>query len=522
MPLPPTRHDSIAVSSDDARARHPRDPRGLDPSSATMLPIGNRVAGKYRVLALLERGGSECACIAVEGRSASARRLVLLETPRAEQRHSTGADAFVAEARQRQRMNHPNVTQTYDLVLHEGRPVVVAEYVEGESLATLLSLAFGMPEFTLEMRLTILAGALRGLHYIHQVGDETGKPARLVHGGLSPHDVLIGYDGSVKLAGFGGASVGLRSRSSAAIAPANLEYLAPEQLAAPSVQASDVFAMGILLWEVATLQRFWSNLPHYEIQRRLSAFDIPDVARLEPNLGSPLERICRKALAADPGLRYPSATHLLIDVERYLAERSAVAPAAAIARVMSAACGALREESRQVIDDALEAVHGGSARRSEAPSVLPFWSVLPGEPRAISTTALWAAGTLGALLIAVAARHTRLDGPGLREGRPIAGESSSGEGVWLGAPALEPEATASPEAGLEPPPAGDTTATGAAASAAARLEARASGSTTIQTLPLEPRSAGASRAAGVSGSASPARRDRSSRDGRSLEIRLER
>jgi len=437
-------------------------PRLSEPNLGKAPSIGSRVAGKYRVLALLESGGWVNACVAVEARPTSARRMVVLETLRGEQRQSTGVEAFVADARVRQQMNHPNVVQTYELVRHEGLPVIVTEYVEGESLATLLALAFGMPEFSLEMRLTILAWALRGLHYIHQVHDAAGRPLRLVHTGISPHDVIVGYDGCIKLAGFGSATAGAaRGRSSAAIAPPNLEYLAPEQLHGPSLPASDVFAAGIMLWELVALQRFWSDLPEYEIRRRLHAFDIPDVARLKPNFGGQLGRICRKALAADPSQRYPTATELLIDLEQYLAERSAVAPPVAIALVMNAACGQLREEARVTLDEAFEALHGGAPRRSEAPSEAGLWRVLAREPRASSTTALWAAGTLGALLIAVAVQRTRITAPAARDAGPIASESVLLEGRRAAPHGLDPqgrsplgiEASPSPSA----PHDGDTT-----------------------------------------------------------------
>src|SRR5690606_16687921 len=132
----------------------------------------------------------------------------------------------------------PHLLEARELAWHEGLPVLVTEYVEGESLATLLALA--RPEFSLELRLGVLAAALRGLRHIHQLRDADGRPPSLVHAGLSLHDVLVGDDGSVKLGGFGATTAAARCRRSAAIAPCNLEYLAPEQLRGPSLPASDV------------------------------------------------------------------------------------------------------------------------------------------------------------------------------------------------------------------------------------------------------------------------------------------
>jgi len=457
-----------------------RSEPGPAPSTSGKSPaIGSHVAGRYRVAALLHSDGTGHACVAVDERPKSDRRLVMLETLPLEQRASSAAiEAFVRDARLRERMNHPNVVQTYELVQHEGLPVLVTEYLEGESLATLLALAFGMPEFSLEVRLTILAHAVRGLASIHQLGAHqldrgAGRPSRLVHANVSPHDIVITYDGAVKLSGFGSAAGGARRRPNAALAPANLEYLAPERLHASMQPASDVFSAGILLWELVALQRFWNQLPEYEVRRRLVAFDIPDIARLKPQVGGELARICRRALAADPGQRYPNAAPLAIDLERFLVERAAVAAPATIALVMRNACGALQREAQQRLSSALDAVQGGSpqrgSERSDTPSEAGIWHVLTKErPMSGSTTAVWAAGALGALLIAIAALIARTQ-PSSSDVEPIAIEPVSRESASTEAalPAIPP-----PDRASEAPP--------------AAAPERRSSTTTIQTLLPDP------------------------------------
>jgi eukaryotic-like serine/threonine-protein kinase len=433
--------------------------------------IGSRVAGRYRVAALVHGDRAGHAFVAVDERPSSARRLVMLETLPLEQRaSSTAIEAFVQDARLRERMNHPNVVQTHELVQHEGLPVLVTEYLEGESLATLLALAFGMPEFSLEVRLTILAHAVRGLAFIH-----AGPPSRLVHANVSPHDIVITYDGSVKLSGFGRAPGGARRRPDAVITPGNLEYLAPERLHASLQPASDVFSAGILLWELVALQRFWHQLPEYEIRRRLVTFDIPDIARLKPRVSGELARICRQALAADPGDRYPSAVPLSIDLERFLVQRSAVAAPATIARVMSNACSALQSEARQRLSSALDAVRGARPQRGpepgESPSEVGIWHVLTKErPLSGSTTAMWAAGALGALSIAIAAQSAQ--SPSSSDVQPVAIEPVS-------LPAASLQAVSPPDPVVSPP---DRVADIPALVAPERHSA----TTTIQTLMPDP------------------------------------
>lgn len=452
-------------------------PTAFASASGKTMAIGSRVAGRYRVVALLHDDGIGHACVAVDERPGGARQLVVLETLPGEQRPSSAAiEAFVHDARLRERMKHPNVVQTLELVQHDGLPVLVTEYLEGESLATLLALAFGMPEFSLEVRLTILAHAVRGLAYIHQLGAGAGR-APLVHANVSPHDIVISYDGVVKLSGFGSAAGGARRRSNVAFAPANLEYLAPERLHASLQPASDVFAAGILLWELVALQRFWNQLPEYEIRRRLVAFDIPDIARLRPQVSGELARICRQALAADPSHRFPSAAQLSIALERFLVERSAVAAPATIALVMNHACGALQREAQQRLASALDAALGAS-RRSEAPSEVGIWHVLTKErPMPRSTLAAWAAGALAALSIAIAAYGARTSAPS---------PSDAAKPVALDAPREAMSSRAPPPPAL---PALDE-AGGGEGSTLEAPEGRSS-TTTIQTLMPErtPRSA---------------------------------
>jgi serine/threonine protein kinase len=457
--------------------------------------IGSRVAdsrgaSRYRVLALLHGDGGGHAYVAADERPGSAHRLVVLETLPGEPRPSAAAiEAFVRDARLCERMHHPNVVETYELVQHEGLPVLVTEYLEGESLATLLALAFGMPEFSLEVRLTILTHAVRGLAYIHQPyihqpGALSGRPSRLVHANVSPHDIVVTYDGGVKLAGFGSTAGSARRRSihalsPAALPPAALEYLAPERLHASMQPASDVFSAGVLMWELVALQRFWNQLPEYEVRRRLLAFDIPDIARLKPQISGELARICRQALAADPGHRYPSAATLAIDLERFLVERAAVAAPATIALVMKNACCALQREARQRLSSALDAAQGGASRRSEAPSEAGIWHVLTKErPMSSSATAAWAAGGLAALLIAIAVQSARTQPPSSNDVQPIAIEPVSREAASPEAAPPEAAPSAGPPLQTVPPPAMPPPA----------LSERSSLTTTIQTLsPERPR-----------------------------------
>jgi hypothetical protein len=248
-----------------------------------------------------------------------------------------------------------------------------------------------------------------------------------------------------------------------------------------------VFSAGILLWELVALQRFWNQLPQYEVRRRLVAFDIPDIARLKPHVGGELARICRQALAADPAQRYPSAAPLAVELERFLVERSAVASPAALALVMKKACCALQREARERLSTALDAVQGGAQRRSEAPSEVGIWHVLTKERPMSSSKAAWVAGALGVLTIAVAAQIARTQASSASDAQPVAIEPITLEAA--SPEAVLPSSGSLQAASLQAMPLPDPAGEGMAASPPERR----SPSTTIQTLmPERPRPSPAS------------------------------
>jgi hypothetical protein len=242
--------------------------------------------------------------------------------------------------------------------------------------------------------------------------------------------------------------------------------------------SSDVFSAGILLWELVALQRFWNHLPEYEVRRRLVGFDIPDISRLKPQVGGELGRICRQALAPDPARRYASAVEFATELERFLLERSAVAAPASIARVMANACGALQQEARRVLEDALESPTT-SGRRRESLTEAGLWQVLTRErPLPSSTAAVWVAGTLAALLIAIGAQRLRSAAPDASDSEPVSLESVVLEPVSREVLSLD-------AASLDAPPAASPVAVSAPAMSGRSPEPRSS-TTRIQTLSLEP------------------------------------
>jgi serine/threonine protein kinase len=309
------------------------------------------VAGKYRVVSKLGSGGSATVSLAVSQGIAGFSKLVVLKSIRGNIKPGSRAVAgFLDEARLTARLNHPNVVQVYEVVEHEGLPVIVMEYLDGLPLASLLAEAYDSTEFTPEARLTIVTKVLAGLHHAHELCDFSGRPLGLVHRDVSPHNVMVTYDGQVKLVDFGIAQLGASPRPlRGERVPGKLAYMAPEQMLGAADRRADVFAAGIMLWELITLRRFWGTLSEPAVMRRLLAFNIPHRGTLSPEMDSELAAICSRALASAPDERYATAAEMQADLERYLLARSGVVVESAIGQLVQRAFGSERALSQQSV-----------------------------------------------------------------------------------------------------------------------------------------------------------------------------
>lgn len=314
---------------------------GLRSSSAPAddvepLAIGCVVAGKYWVVSHLDSGGSATVSLAVFRSAAGVRKLVVLKYPRrALGRPHLTRQEFISEARLAAAMNHQNVIQVYDIVEHRGLPVIVMEHLEGVPLARVLLANVDASGFALSLRLGVLTKLLAGLQHAHGVCDLAGRPLHVVHRDISPHNVVLTSNGQVKLIDFGIALWGAEGRAGAAKRVAGkLVYMAPEQLHGLADRRADVFAAGVLLWELITLRRFWGKAPSSTVIERLARRDVPQLSTLDADMDDELAAICRRALAPDVDDRYATAGRMQSDLEALMQRRSLFISEAALGRVV--------------------------------------------------------------------------------------------------------------------------------------------------------------------------------------------
>jgi serine/threonine-protein kinase len=279
------------------------------------LPLPGAVVDRYRVLLEIAHGGM-AAVYAVQRSSIGGFEKVLalkvmLPHLATDQRF---VNMFLDEARIASLIHHPNVVQVLDVGMHGRLPFILMEFLRGQSLASVLerAVAAGVP-VPPEISLAILARAAEGLHAAHQTAGPDGKLLGVVHRDVSPHNVLVGYDGQIKVADFGiAAARGRLGGTLTGEVKGKLAFLAPEQVqrSSPVTPATDVWALGVVAWEIFAGRRlFLADDEATALWNVLNA-PIPDIGGLSSSLPSVAAETIMACLKREPSHRPPSAAAL--------------------------------------------------------------------------------------------------------------------------------------------------------------------------------------------------------------------
>ncbi len=220
-------------------------------------------------------------------------------------------DMFIEEARVGSELAHPNIVQVHDFCSEAGSYYLVMEWVEGIDLGGLIKAAreLGKP-VPWPLAVATGIGTLRGLGAAHDRIAPDGTPAPVIHRDVSPHNVLLGINGTVKLSDFGLARA--RDRAASLTAPGTvkgkLSYLAPEvTFGKPNSVQSDLFGLANILWETLSGERLFDGKTDIEIFKKIRACQVPPIVQRRPDVPQQLATVLDIALAADPNNRYGSA-----------------------------------------------------------------------------------------------------------------------------------------------------------------------------------------------------------------------
>jgi serine/threonine-protein kinase len=282
-----------------------------------------RTFGKYKLLEPLASGGMADVFRAELAGAAGVTKEVALKLVRGE--HGGDSDfvrMFIQEARLAARLTHANVVQVFEFDQVEGRHYIAMELVRGRNLARVvdrcreLGLRFGLPR-----AVHVCAEAARGLAYAHRLAGPDGAPLGLVHRDVSPHNLLLSFEGEVKLADFGIArAMGLAGLTAPGTLKGKIAYMAPEQARGEAVDArADVFALGVILWELCAGRRLFArDTDAATLAALLGPEPVSPASGWNESVPPELDEVLRGAVEKDPARRTGSAEDLARALSRIL------------------------------------------------------------------------------------------------------------------------------------------------------------------------------------------------------------
>ncbi|MGB6280848.1 MAG: protein kinase, partial [Syntrophobacteria bacterium] len=227
---------------------------------------------------------------------------------------------FIDEAKLAAMLTHQNIVQIYDLGSMEGVYFIAMEYIHGKDLRVLSnkSKEKGLP-LPLEYALYITSRICSGLDYSHNLKDFQGNPLKLIHRDISPQNILVTYEGEVKIVDFGIAKVARNTADTReGLIKGKVAYMSPEQAAGKTIDhRSDIFSAGILLYEMITGVRMFEGAD-LNVLDRVRKADFQTAETVVSDLSAEVSEILRRALAKTPNRRYKSCVAMLADLEECL------------------------------------------------------------------------------------------------------------------------------------------------------------------------------------------------------------
>jgi serine/threonine protein kinase len=314
--------------------------------------------GRYEILGDLAVGGmAEILLARVVGPSGFERPVVIKRILPHLARQEGFVAMFLDEARIAAAVRHHNVIHVEELQQGDDGLYLVMEYLEGESAAGLMRRLFSRDE-TLDLGLAsyLVAESCAGLHAAHEMTDAEGTVQHVVHRDVSPQNLFVTYDGQVKVLDFGVAKAADRiTRTEVGQLKGKFEYMSPEQCSSrPIDRRSDIFALGIVLYELTTGRKLFKRNSPAETVRAICDHGILPPSRLLEDYPAALERICLRALEAAPEDRYPTALEMRRELLAFLRSRAASRelphePGEEMSRLMNAIFADRVAEKREIL-----------------------------------------------------------------------------------------------------------------------------------------------------------------------------
>jgi serine/threonine protein kinase len=275
--------------------------------------VGSRL-GRYEIIKHLTSGGMAELLLARAGGLEGFERHVVIKRIRVDRENDQRfIEMFLHEARLAGSLHHHNIVQVYDIGEENGKPYFAMEYVHGEDLRTVLRRLHERAEqMPLQHLVTIMSAVATALHHAHEQRGPNREPLDIVHRDVTPANILVGYDGNVKVVDFGIARAAAKmTETQSGMLAGKAPYLAPEQCTGGSIdRRSDVFAVGTVMFELATVRRLFKGDNEFLTMSSIVKGTVPKPSTFRKDLPPELDEIVLRALAREPAARYQNAGQL--------------------------------------------------------------------------------------------------------------------------------------------------------------------------------------------------------------------
>jgi len=228
---------------------------------------------------------------------------------------------FIDEAKIAGQLNHANVAQIFDLGKINSSYFIAMEYVSGHDLRALWERTRdGSEGLPIGLACYVTQKICDGLDYAHRRRDNRGRPLNIIHRDVSPQNILMSYDGDVKVIDFGIAKAANRMvRTQTGILKGKFAYMAPEQARGePTDHRADIFAIGVILYELLTGERAFKAESDFALLEKVRKVDLVPPRKLKPHIPKDLERIVYKAMEREAGDRYAHASVMAGELDRFM------------------------------------------------------------------------------------------------------------------------------------------------------------------------------------------------------------
>ncbi|HXU05710.1 MAG TPA: serine/threonine-protein kinase [Polyangia bacterium] len=283
--------------------------------------IGREV-GRYTVVRPLASGGMAELFIAKQEAMGGFEKPVVLKLlqPRYAENPRV-VSMFLDEARLAAKLNHPSIVHLYDVAEDGGLKYIAMEYIHGETVADIVKRGLAVNNYLpLEHAVHIVRQSAAGLGYAHERREADGHVLRIVHRDVSPTNILVSFEGQTKIVDFGIARAEDELREESGSRPGKASYMSPEQVRGePADYRSDIFSLGIILYELTLCQRLYRGAPEVTMRKIVDEMVTPPTA-INRDYPPTLELIVMKALEKRPEDRYQSAEAMSLDLEEFLEE----------------------------------------------------------------------------------------------------------------------------------------------------------------------------------------------------------